>query len=66
MNFYTVSVRDPAHRVVVYKSSKKVRMTPAAPSTASASSSPSASRKSIERCIGVKEEIIAGHAVGFV
>jgi len=66
MNFVSVSISDPRHRVV-YIPSKKVKMDPvaAASPTTSATPSPSASYKSIERCMGVKEEIIAGHAVGF-
>jgi hypothetical protein len=56
--------------VVYIPVKNKVSMTSAAAATAaspttSATPSPSASSKSIERCIGVKEEIIAGHAVGF-
>jgi hypothetical protein len=72
MNFISVSVNDPRYRVVYMPVKKKVSMTPAAAAafpiaspTTSATPSPSASRKSIERCIGVKEEITAGHAVGF-
>lgn len=69
MNFVSVSVSAPTDRVVFYKpsSKKKVSMTPSAAVShiASATASPSASSKLIEHCMGVKEEIIAGHVVGF-